>query len=131
VKLTEVAPLGLQLAVVMKITEPIGLSSLSLYNILAKSEKSYPQKITFLKIPGISFKKPSPGEAGARRKGSKTRNDQTGGMFWLKFEPILEKIRKTSDSLARLRRASESPAPQDSQRPQKIFKEGGLAGKFF
>jgi len=46
-------------------------------------------------------------------------------MFWLKSELILEKIRKTSDSLARRRRASESPASQDSQRPQKISEETG------
>jgi len=46
-------------------------------------------------------------------------------MFWLKSELILEKIRKTSDSLARRRRASESPASQDSQRPQKMSEETG------
>jgi hypothetical protein len=94
-KLTEVAPVVLQSLNCNKnlrsITE---LSSTLLYHILVKS---YPQDNS-LKIPGISFKKPSPGEAGARRKAQKTRNDQTGGIFWLKSEPILEKIRKTPDA---------------------------------
>ena len=80
------------------------LDSSSLYNVLAKSEKSYPQRITFLKIPGISFKKPSPGEAGARRIRGKTRNDQTGGMFWLKSEPFLTKIQIVNFDCSRLRR---------------------------